>query len=326
MSDLGPATRQVATSAAWQRLWATGAEDSFGQTTGDPPASAHWASWFASLPSAASVLDLASGSGALLRRFLASNDDAQSHCHGVDVVPDQPSWLDQLTSSQRQRVSFTGGVSVSQLPFESAKFDAVISQFGIEYADLARALPEALRVLKPEGRLGLLMHHQESRPATLARAELGHAQWLLSSGWLEASFEMCQAMALTSNDAGRHELSTSAMWAGVRSRFDASTRQVQSRAIGSDCPDLLVDAQHWMTQAFRASAAHGAEVGKDAVQRVAELISDSVLRLEDMLAHALSADQINELAVFMESIGRKGVRVSTLEDRGHLLGWWLQQG
>ena len=326
MSHSSPAHNDTAKSAAWQRLWATGAEDSFGQSAGEPPASAHWANWFAALPPAASVLDLASGSGALLRRFLASNNDPQSHCHGVDVVTGQPAWLDALDAPLRQRVSFTGGVAITELPFGSAQFDAVVSQFGVEYADLARALPEALRVLRPEGRLGLLIHHRDSRPASLARAELVHARWLLSSGWLEAASQMSQAMALTSTDAGRQELSTSAIWAGVRFRFDSLTQQVQSEAASSNCPDLLIDAQHWMTQAFRASATHGAEAGKDAVRRVVELISDSAMRLDDMLAHALSEDQINGLVSAMSDLGRQGARVSTLADRGYLLGWWVQQG
>ncbi|MFD2451833.1 class I SAM-dependent methyltransferase [Ideonella paludis] len=244
-------------AGAWQRLWATGAEDSFGQSMGEPPASAHWTRWFADLPQGASVLDLACGSGALLRRFLASNQDAQAHCHGVDLVPESPTWLGTLRPAQRDRVDFTGSVSVTRLPFDDACFDAVVSQFGIEYADLSLAIPEAVRVLRPSGRLGLLMHHQASRPVALARVELEHAAWLQNSGWLRAAFQMCTAMALTSHIAGRQELNSSPDWARVRYDYDSLTRQVQSRAAASSCPDLLWDAQNWMTQAFRVSATEG---------------------------------------------------------------------
>ena len=61
------------------------------------------------------------------------------------------------------------------------------------------------------------------------------------------------------------------------------------------------------------------------MHRVAELIADSAMRLDDMLAHALSQDQINGLVSAMSDLGRQGATVSTLEDRGYLLGWWVQQ-
>ena len=49
-----------------------------------------------------------------------------------------------------------------QLPFESGGLDLTVSVFGIEYSDLKKSLPEAIRVLKPGGAFHALMHADES--------------------------------------------------------------------------------------------------------------------------------------------------------------------
>ena len=262
----------------------------------------------------------------MLRRLLASKAQSDVCCHGVDLVREQPVWFAALPLAQRYRVAFTGGVSVAQLPFSDAKFDAVISQFGIEYADLQFAIPEALRVLRPGGLLGFLMHHEASRPANLARVELGQAQWLLSSGWLEAGSKMCDALSLTAHEAGRRELASSSAWAKVRQTYDGLTSELQAMAQRSACPDLFFDAQHWMSQAFRVSASQGVSAGRLAAQEVRGLIQDTQTRLNDMLGHVLSHEQISAVVAMIAADGGGPAQASLLDDRGHLLGWWVQRG
>src|SRR3546814_10256128 len=65
-------------------------------------------------------------------------------------------------------------------------FDLVTSQYGIEYCDDVRTTPEVARVLAPDGRVALLLHHADSRLAQVAREELRLADWLLRpAGFLD---------------------------------------------------------------------------------------------------------------------------------------------
>jgi SAM-dependent methyltransferase len=58
----------------------------------------------------------------------------------------------------------------SALPFPNQRFDAVISSFGLIFApEPIRAAAEAARVLKPQGRIGLLAWHPEGTVAAYQR-------------------------------------------------------------------------------------------------------------------------------------------------------------
>ena len=64
---------------------------------------------------------------------------------------------------------------ICDLPFDAGSFDVVTSQFGLEYAPIARACKSAVRVLKSRGKIRLLMHHEESeilRPTAVTLVEI----------------------------------------------------------------------------------------------------------------------------------------------------------
>ncbi len=97
------------------------------------------------------VLDVAAGNGnatlAAARRF--------AHVTSTDYVP-------ALLAKGRARAQAEGLAVAFQtadaeaLPFEDARFDTVLSTFGVMFApDHARAAGEMLRVLRPGGRIGL---------------------------------------------------------------------------------------------------------------------------------------------------------------------------
>jgi SAM-dependent methyltransferase len=59
-------------------------------------------------------------------------------------------------------IRLIGNTDLSKLPFADAAFDGVTSQFGVEYADLAAATREAIRVLAPGGRGRFVLHRADS--------------------------------------------------------------------------------------------------------------------------------------------------------------------
>jgi len=129
-----------------------------------------WEDFAASLPRAASVLDLGTGDGAVLKRLRARRPDLR--LIGVDSAPRLP--------PPPSGIRLNSGVAIESLPYPDAGFDAVTSQFGYEYGRTAEAAAEVARVLKPAGRFlfivhhraGLVVAHNEERAAVLRWAAI----------------------------------------------------------------------------------------------------------------------------------------------------------
>ena len=95
------------------------------------------------------VLDLACGPGTLTRR-LAASVSPDGLVIGVDLAPG----MIQLASGLDIPLARFELMDIEQLAFDDGSFDAAICGHGLQYAsDLPRALREARRVLRPEGRL-----------------------------------------------------------------------------------------------------------------------------------------------------------------------------
>src|SRR3546814_5678640 len=90
----------------------------------------------------------------------------------IDLAQVAPAWVSSQPAPCRQALHFHSGVFAEALPFDDNSFDLVTSQYGIEYCDDVRTTPEVARVLAPDGRVALLLHHADSRLAQVAREEL----------------------------------------------------------------------------------------------------------------------------------------------------------
>ena len=94
-----------------------------------------------------SVLDVGCGTGALtlaLERAAGADGDV----FGLDANPE----MLEVARAKTTGITWVDGVA-EELPFEDARFDAVVSQFAFMFfEDRAGALTEMLRVLKPGGR------------------------------------------------------------------------------------------------------------------------------------------------------------------------------
>lgn len=123
----------------------------------DPGAA--WRAFFTTFETGARLLDLATGGGQVAR---LAHETAAAEGKGFDITGVDYADLGPLAGEVAPGLRLTGGVALERLPFADASFDGAASQFGIEYADVRRALPELARVLRPGGRARLLLHHADS--------------------------------------------------------------------------------------------------------------------------------------------------------------------
>ena len=325
-----PRNRALSTddrSAVWTRHWATGAAHScpgtYGELYGGEIAT-FWREVLFPLQRDQHVLDIATGNGALPRLLLGQHYEIE--VDAIDIAAVEPSWILDLPPAHRHRVRFHPGQAAEALPFPAGRFDLVISQYGLEYSDLSRSVPELLRVLVPAGRIALLLHHADSRPVRLAAVELAHIEWLQSpQGLLRAAEAMFEPLSRATTPEGRASLSADPAAEATRVHFNAAQDALKARVVqfGSDGADVLFETQDAVTQMFGLALQEGARLARDRFQAVFTTLSDAQLRLDELRRHALPADGLDELLKRLRSAGRQ-VSAGTTYDGKHLMGWHVR--
>lgn len=191
----------------WNRYWhydrIASCFDGAGQANYADDVAGGWRSFFADLPDGACVLDLCTGNGAVA--LLAAEDERAARIVAVDRADIDPPAFVSRHADLYARIEFAGGTDVEALPFGDGGFDAVVSQYGIEYSDLGRSLPEAVRMVAPGGRLRFVVHAADGVVARDARPVIADADLLLQEidlpGHAARCFEAVCAVERAGGDA-----------------------------------------------------------------------------------------------------------------------------
>ena len=147
-----------------------------------------WQAFAATLKPRASVLDLATGDGIVLGKMHARRSDLK--LTGVDSS--------RFLPAARPGTKLHAGVAIEQLPFADAAFDAVVSQFGLEYSQTALSTKEAARVMRPGGRCRFVIHHRGGPILAHNLARLEGLRWASGgSGLLDKARNLAKARALS---------------------------------------------------------------------------------------------------------------------------------
>ena len=150
----------------WQAYWKEGRLGSFVPENEETASEiqSRWVELLSDLSDGARVLDVATGNGILLghAEMAAKRNGKHYALTGVDLAPIDPARYVPDLSEGLQEARFLGGIPAERLPFEEGDFDVILSQYGLEYADLGKALDEIKRVLVRSGRLIWLAHCEGS--------------------------------------------------------------------------------------------------------------------------------------------------------------------
>jgi SAM-dependent methyltransferase len=183
-------------------------------------------------------------------------------------------------------IRFHPGVATERLPFNSGYFDVATGQYALEYADMARALAEIHRVLKPGGRALFVLHHAESAIARNARESLSHAQLVLKDTRIH--------MRLRRHLEAERKSPASARRTWVDLRQAASRlQQALAEAGASRILEVSLDAVHKLLEA-RSPAAPAALARE--IDKVETDLRAGVRRLQDLLDRARSPQEMDAIA------------------------------
>ena len=230
----------------------------------------------------ARILDIGSGSGALLGYIDAIPDTTLANVRCVDVSP-------SAVDSVRARFPDVTGVvaDAASIPLDDGSCDLALSQFGVEYAGTA-GVWEAMRLLAPGGKCIFLMHFKGGALYEECNATIAALQRVLDSGFVPRAREYFEA-------------GFGAVRGGARDSYDEAARQLdpairELEAIIAEHGELVADG----TIAYLYSNA------KEIHSNIANVEPDKVLGWLDQLEqelgqhlnrmHAMHASALDEPA------------------------------
>ncbi len=141
---------------------------------------AHWLEFFNELPNGANILDLGCGNGAvcLIAARVSQSTGKGFKIYGIDSAAIDP--VKYVPKEELLKtINFTGQVPMESLPYQAGQFDAVVSQYGMEFAD-SRAPAEAARVMKRGGKFCAITFAANTIPVVQAASKMRQSQFLLT--------------------------------------------------------------------------------------------------------------------------------------------------
>lgn len=308
--------------AAWDLFWSYDRLSSFGTGTGagnyGEEIAAGWRSFFAALPAGARVLDLCTGNGAIA--VLAVESGKRLKVSGADLAAVRPAAFVTRGRQSLAKVRFLANTPAEQLPLADAAFDAVVSQYGIEYSDMERSLAEATRVLAPGGRLRLALHAAEGAVAARTGSAIADADFLLDELDLPAQAASC-FKAILDAERGRATGPFAATAAQARyAAFRDGLKAVADRADSAADVDMLVSVHRTLTDLFQQRQAHDEADLMTKVDALRTEIAAHRERQRALLAAAQSVDEVAAIAERLLGLGLTDVIRSDQSDGADLVG------
>ena len=147
-----------------------------------------WRGVAGGLGKSATVLDLATGNGAVPSVLLTTNKDL--NIIAIDQADIEPT---RFVRNQPELglVDFRSNCNIESTDFLNHQFDAITSQFGIEYSDITAVSMKARSWLSQSGQMVFVVHHADSEIVQSSKLKIEELQQLLKEGGvLDALFDL----------------------------------------------------------------------------------------------------------------------------------------
>ncbi len=314
---------------AWDRYWAYGYlhscsalhEGNYRGAIAD-----YWQRRFAQCPDGSRILDIATGNGALALMALEAADErgvsldiSASDLAAIDPAGQAP---DPDRAAQLARIRFWARTPAEELPASDGSLDLVCSQFGLEYSDLDRSLPEIARVLAPGGELAAVMHHTGSVLVQPAADEIAQMDYVVDH---ERLYLKMRNLLRAMREAGRGRASAHPKVAKKRRAVDEALARIDARArVAADAQRVQGPARYVRELRALVDERPPAELERW-LEEGRERVRANRARVADMQQAAHAPADIEPLERRLEAAGLGRIAVEPLaQDDGSVLGWRLE--
>lgn len=275
-----------------------------------------WREFFGSLSDEARVLDIGTGNGPILliAKRVAKENGRRMELHGADRAAIDPPRFVKGPSDQYDGIVFHPCRPTERLTFPAAFFDAVTGQYALEYGVAQQSVAEVARVLKPQGLARFVVHHDSSVVVNNAREASQHALWILNELKVYRRLEQFLHMErIKSKEVDR-----------AFSRLEeVGQKMVQALQAAPHSHILRVTLEAVQNFLDIRGRTHPTTLNHQ-VQSKQQALESALARMQDLLQHACSVEQVD----YLESCAREfGLEVAprSLQHHGpNLVGWILQ--
>ena len=306
-------------SKAWDRYWhfnrIASCMDDFGRSNYDDRVAGPWRAFFAALPASSKTLDVCTGNGAVA--LMA--DEAGLSVTGIDLADIDPARFVPQLAPTLTKIRFIGGTDAAKLPFPDGAFDAVVSQYGIEYAPRPDAWREAARVTAPGGRLRVVVHAADGNVAAESRESIKDCDFLLDEAKLPQRMRDClravQAFEQAARPSDAQRKAADDSFNAFQSALDVVARRLPDAAD----PEMLHTAGSVLADAFTKRRLVPLSAVLEKVDEVETEVVCHRTRQQALVDAAMGPAELRDAAKVLSGCGLADVSVQRLEAGGRLL-------
>ena len=283
-----------------------------------------WRAFFASFNDGARLLDIGTGNGAvaLIAAEVAAETGRRFDIHGIDTADIDPPRFVPARAELLRTIRFQGRTPAERLPFEAGTVDGISGQHALEYTDADRSVPELVRVLRPGGRVRLVMHARDSAIVAANQAKIDHSRYLLrDSGLFAAAVAVVEAASRADREPGG---SASPAMARAAETFQTLRASAAERLGGGPGRHLLDQITGAFDRIYQARGRYPPDRLTAMIRGVAAQLEAERQRMDALCAAALNEPAARRIADLFTSAGCDRLELTEVTaGTGETIGWRL---
>lgn len=312
-------------SFIWDRYWQANRIASCAGRPGEnykPELLSDWRIFFQTLSDGARILDLCTGNGAipLVAVEVARQTGRLFHVTAVDKANIAPAQFIPDYREALSKINFIGSTDVSTMQCDEASFDAITSQYGIEYTDLGRVPDQLVRLLKPNGRFRAVVHAQEGITVAAARCDILDCRYLLQESHL---FEDAGAALEIAWRQDQSEVGLGAEAQVRYTKYRATHSQVAERMAHAENPYILGSTLSVLADTYAKHRYFPLETLQSKIDEAKIEVQAHLGRLKEMVGASLTEADVQ---AFVDTLKKSGFKSAEWKgefsgEGGAQIGW-----